>query len=54
MQHFIIGMQPTTQSKLWQCLRELKRKRDAINYIKLEIEEMNDNIALAEIDMQGY
>lgn len=52
LQHFIIGMQPTTQSKLWQCLRELKRKRDAINYIKLEIEEMNDNIALAEIDME--
>jgi hypothetical protein len=52
LQHFIIGMQPTTQSKLWQCLRELKRKRDAINYIKLEIEEMNDNIALAEIDIE--
>jgi hypothetical protein len=52
IQHFIIGNQPTTQAKLWQCLRELKRKKESINHIQLEIEEMNDNIALAEIDLE--
>jgi len=52
IQHFVVNAQPTIQSKLWQCLRELKRKRDVVKHITLEKAEMQDNIELAEIETQ--
>src|ERR1039458_7619720 len=52
LQHFTIGSLPTIQAKMWQCLRELKRKKEAINHLQLEIEEMKDNIELAEIESE--
>lgn len=28
MQHFVLGNEPTIQGKLWQCLLELKTKKE--------------------------
>jgi hypothetical protein len=52
LQHFVIGIQPTTQSQMWQCLRELKTKKEASKHLLLDIDEMKDNIILAEIELE--
>jgi hypothetical protein len=50
MKYFIIGKEPTHQSKLWQCLRELKMRRESIKAIFLELEDTNDKLALLDIE----
>src|SRR3990167_1930701 len=52
LKYFVIGKEPTTQSKLWSCLRELKTRRDAINALNLEIAETNDRLELLDINIQ--
>jgi hypothetical protein len=49
IKHFIIGKEPTIQAQLWRCIRELQSRKDSIDSIKLEIEQMNDTTALEEI-----
>lgn len=46
MKYFIIGKEPTMQSKMWQCLRELKSRNDSIKNIIHEIDDVNDQIEL--------
>lgn len=52
LNHFIVNKEPTTQSKMWQCLRELSNRRDTIEDIQLEIEETRDNIELLKIEVR--
>jgi len=52
LKYFIIGKEPTHQSKLWQCLRELKSRQEAIKAIILELEDANDKIALLDIQAE--
>jgi len=51
LQHFLIGKEPTIQSKLWRCVKELKARKETIDAIKLEIDETNDDIELINIQM---
>lgn len=51
LKYFLIGKEPTVQSKMWQCLRELKQRRDSLDAIELEREEVKDKIALIDISM---
>jgi len=44
LKHFLIEKEPTIQSKLWRCIRELKARKDSIYSINLEIEEIEDCI----------
>ena len=53
MKHFIINKEPTHQSRLWQCLRELKVRKEAIDSIKMELEDADDNLKLTEIEMKS-
>jgi hypothetical protein len=52
LKYFIVGKEPTPQAKIWQCLREMKARRDALEAIQLERDETNDRIELAEIDIE--
>lgn len=52
LQHFQINSQPTLQAKMWQCLRELKNKWNTIRQINIDKEELQDNISLAEIELE--
>jgi hypothetical protein len=52
LQHFLIGKEPTTQSKLWRCVKELKARKETIDAIKLEIEDTNDDIELINIKLE--
>lgn len=50
LRYFIIGKEPTIQSKMWQCLRELESRRSTIHAIDMEIEEVNDQLELLNIE----
>ena len=50
LQFFVIGKEPTIQSKLWRCIREISARKESIDSLNLEIEELNDNILLLDID----
>ena len=52
LKYFIVGKEPTAQAKIWQCLREMKARRDALEAIILEREETNDKIELAELRIE--
>lgn len=52
LKYFVVGKEPTPQAKIWQCLREMKARRDALEAIQLERDEANDRIALVEIDIE--
>lgn len=52
LKYFLIGKEPTIQAKMWQCLREMKSRRDSITAIELEIEETKDKIELLDISIE--
>lgn len=54
LKYFLIGKEPTNQSKMWQCLRELKARKEALDNLNLEIENTKDNLELLEISSEQY
>jgi hypothetical protein len=52
LKYFVIGNEPTTQSKLWRCVRELHARKDSMDAMKLELEESHDRLALLDIDIK--
>lgn len=49
LKYFVVGKEPTTQAKMWQCLREMKSRRESLTAIELEIEEAKDRVELLDI-----
>jgi len=49
LKNYIIGKEHTLHGKMWQCVRELKTRRDSIDAIKLQIEDVNDKLELIDI-----
>lgn len=54
LKYFVIGKEPTYQAKMWQCLRELKARKDSLTAIDFEIENTKDNIELLEIQIEEH
>lgn len=52
LKYFVIGKEPTTQSKMWQCLRELKTRLESLEAIDMEIDEGKDNLELININVE--
>lgn len=52
LKYFLIGKEPTIQSKMWQAIRELKSRKESLDSIDLEIEEIKDKIELIDISKQ--
>jgi len=52
LKYFLIGKEPTNQAKMWQCLRELKTRRESLSSIELEMEETKDKIELLNISTE--
>lgn len=52
LKYFIIGKEPTHQARLWQCLRELKARKESLKSINWEIEDAEDNLELLNIEIQ--
>jgi len=49
LKHFVVGKEPTHQAKLWRCIKELKSRQEAIESIRLELEQNADTEKLAVI-----
>jgi len=52
LKYFLIGKEPTMQSKMWQCLREMKNRSESLKSIDLEAEELKDKLELLDINVQ--
>jgi len=52
LKYFLVGKEPTMQSKMWQCLRELKNRSESLKSIDLETEELKDKLELLDINVQ--
>lgn len=50
LKYFIIGKEPTHQSKMWRCLSEIESRSDQLENISLEEEDLNDKIKLLNIE----
>lgn len=50
LRYFVIGKEPTNQSKMWQCLREIRARTSSLEGIELEYEEQKDALELLEIE----
>lgn len=51
LQYFLIGKEPTNQSKMWQCLRELQTRKDNLENLDLQIEEEKDNLEMQQLNI---
>lgn len=51
MKYFLINKEPTHQSKMWQCLREIKARQESLIAIDLEIEDSKENLELMQMDI---
>jgi len=51
MKYFILNKEPTTQSKMWQCIREIKSRYESLQAIELEIDEGKDNLELIQMNI---
>ena len=54
LKYFTIGREPTTQSKLWRCVQELKDRTDAITSLKIELEEILDDKQLINLAIEKH
>lgn len=54
LKYFVVNKEPTVQAKMWQCLREMKSRRDALVALDMEIEESKDNAELLDIAVKRY
>jgi len=52
LKYFIIGKEPTIQGKLWQCLREIKTRNEALESMDLEMAEAKDHLEIIEIEIE--
>lgn len=52
IENFIIGKETSVYGKMWQCVREIQSRCDNLENCQYEMEELDDNLAMAEIDLQ--
>jgi len=49
LKYFVIGKEPTIQAQLWRCIREMQARKESIEAIKMEIEDLGDTLQLLKI-----
>jgi hypothetical protein len=52
IRNFILGKEPTIQGKLWQATKEIRARKESVENLELQLEELQDNIALVEIQIR--
>ena len=51
MKYFIVMKEPTHQARLWRCLREIEARKQALDAMKLEIEDTRDHQELLQFEL---
>lgn len=54
LKYFLLGKEPTIQSKMWQCLKELKTRRESLDALEFEVDDSKDKIELLDILIQKF
>lgn len=54
LNHFIIGKEPTIQSKLWQCIREINSRVETLESYKEEILTTEENFEILNLKIEKY
>lgn len=54
LNHFIIGKEPTIQSKLWQCIREINSRVETLESYKEEILATEENFEILNLKIEKY
>jgi hypothetical protein len=52
LKYFILGKEPTIQARLRKCVVELQTRKENIENLRLAIEDIQDDIELANIDIK--
>lgn len=52
LKYFVVGKEPTHQSKLWRCLKELQARAESLEGIKIEVENSEDDLVLCHIEVE--
>lgn len=50
IKYFIIESEPTLQSKMWRCLKEIEVRKESIKVLNSELDELKDNLLEYEIE----
>lgn len=53
LHHFLIGGEPTFQASLWQCLRELRSRKDVLISLRMEEADAEDRIVILKARAQA-
>lgn len=51
MKYFIVNKEPTHQSKMWQCIREIKARYESLLAVDMEVEDSKENLELMQMDI---
>jgi len=54
LNHFIVGKEPTLQSKLWQCTREINARIETVDSYKEEILISEENYEILSLKIDRY
>ena len=49
LKYFVINTEPTHQSKLWRCIKEMQSRHTSIEALKDEIDNQNDDLEILNI-----
>lgn len=52
LKHFVIGKEPTVQSQIWACIRNIEDRRSQIDVLELEIDNAEDDLKLLDIQIE--
>ena len=52
LKYFLLGKEPTHQSRLWQCLREIDARKDSWESILLEIDDVKDDLKIFDLSLE--
>lgn len=52
LRYFLVGKEPTHQARLWRCIRELEVRKKTLESLDVELEDINDKLALLEIEAE--
>lgn len=52
LKHFILDQEPTNQSRMWQCVREIKARKEALEQLNDELEDFDDKLYLQALNIE--
>ena len=52
MKHFIVGKECTIQGQMWQIIRELRARRESLESLQEQIDDLDDDIKISHVQIE--